>query len=351
MKELYDWGQYYAELMARTARCGEGDRVAVVTMAFAPQVPEVAWLVEELCAAARRGVEVRLVVDAYSFLSNTEMNELGPMVFDLNLHDRKLPEFYRMAYEALEKLSEAGGHYVIINRPRRRLMNPLAGRSHMKFAVIGEWAAVGSCNLNTSDHVNLTVGGQDRRTSAWLWELAGRLVTEGRADTAMGADDVEYEVDEATTLLLDAGARGRSLILERAMEMVDAAKEYVLITCQFFPNDATAKHLRAAHERGVEVEIIYNHPAKHGFPNNLLHRVVERTERWVSPESFFAHTVPAGQKFMHAKLIATEQGAMIGSHNYVTAGVKLGTAEIAVECRDPQLASRAAALMCAAVGR
>jgi phosphatidylserine/phosphatidylglycerophosphate/cardiolipin synthase-like enzyme len=84
MKELYDWGQYYAELMARTARCGEGDRVAVVTMAFAPQVPEVARLVEELCAAARRGVEVRLVVDAYSFLSNTEMNELGPMVFDLN---------------------------------------------------------------------------------------------------------------------------------------------------------------------------------------------------------------------------------------------------------------------------
>ena len=39
------------------------------------------------------------------------------------------------------------------------------------------------------------------------------------------------------------------------MQLIDEARERVLITCQYFPNDVTAAHLQAAYERGVKVEI------------------------------------------------------------------------------------------------
>jgi hypothetical protein len=44
---------------------------------------------------------------------------------------------------------------------------------------------------------------------------------------------------------------------------------------------------------------------------------------------------------LHAKLLATEQGAMIGSHNYVVQGVTLGTAEAAILRNDPQFSKQA----------
>jgi hypothetical protein len=44
---------------------------------------------------------------------------------------------------------------------------------------------------------------------------------------------------------------------------------------------------------------------------------------------------------IHAKLIATERAAMIGSHNYVVQGVSLGTAEAAILRNDPQFSEQA----------
>jgi hypothetical protein len=41
------------------------------------------------------------------------------------------------------------------------------------------------------------------------------------------------------------------------------------------------------------------------------------------------------------KLIACDKGFMIGSHNYVRAGVSLGTAEIALKSPDALLAREA----------
>ena len=46
---------------------------------------------------------------------------------------------------------------------------------------------------------------------------------------------------------------------------------------------------------------------------------------------------------LHAKLLATDQGVMIGSHNYVKFGVSVGTAEITLKSSDPQLAVQARA--------
>jgi hypothetical protein len=78
------------------------------------------------------------------------------------------------------------------------------------------------------------------------------------------------------------------------------------------------------------VTIIYNHPSKHPFPFNFLHQGVVWSEKLSYSSHFFANQLPKDSDFIHAKLLATDKGTIIGSHNYVRAGVRFGTAEIAL---------------------
>jgi hypothetical protein len=50
------------------------------------------------------------------------------------------------------------------------------------------------------------------------------------------------------------------------------------------------------------------------------------------------HRYP-GPGHIHAKLLATEQVALVGSHNYVQLGVNFGTAELAMLVRDADFAA------------
>jgi hypothetical protein len=59
------------------------------------------------------------------------------------------------------------------------------------------------------------------------------------------------------------------------------------------------------------------------------------------PKGFFTEMLPRGGDTLHAKLLITDTGTMIGSHNYVAAGVLLGTAEIALLSRDKDFAKQA----------
>ena len=44
----------------------------------------------------------------------------------------------------------------------------------------------------------------------------------------------------AAKVLIDAGVPGQSTIFENALELIDGAQEWLLLTCQFFPNSVTA---------------------------------------------------------------------------------------------------------------
>jgi phosphatidylserine/phosphatidylglycerophosphate/cardiolipin synthase-like enzyme len=184
-----------------------------------------------------------------------------------------------------------------------------------------------------------------------LLRLTGRILEGESTRWAFPHSDEEYFLDDDSRLLADCGRKGRSIIMHQAMEMIDQAREKVFLTCQYFPAGLPSQKLLAAHRRGVKVELVYNDPDRHAWPNNWLHKSVAGFEQLRLPKSFFVQTVKPGHNFMHAKLLATEQGALIGSHNYVEAGVKLGTAEIALLTSDTKLADEAVALMRRAAGR
>lgn len=348
--EFYTTKQYFSKLHTLISNLGGGDKVALATMAFDPDAPATRILLDDLHGALRRGADVRLIVDAMPFLLYGGV-ELGPLYFGTSLK-RKLKPHFAAALEPLEVLEKNGGQYAIINRPSRRYTLPVGGRSHIKFAVINHTVFVGGCNLDSAyePDIDLMASWTDGQSAEWLGALADRLMESGHARRALNDEDSCLPVDEHTAMLVDAGVRRRSLIMRKALGLIDEAREYVFITCQFFPGQVTGQRLRAAHRRGVKVCIVYGGVEQHDWYNRRLQQMANAAERLRLPSEFFIHAVQHAQGRIHAKVIATERGAIIGSHNYVSAGVRLGTAELALLSDDPQFGQHAIDTILAQLG-
>lgn len=306
----------------------------VATMNFEPRYEGVGVLMTALCDAAKRGVYVTLMIDAYNFLIN-EYKIVGPLWFTKDI-PRYVPASYRKKLALLKQLKASGGRYIITNIPSRPFGMPFGGRSHIKFALVNDYVYVGGCNLS-APNVDVMVGWDDRATADWLRDFANKVDETKNVRTALEGTDVTRRLDNQTELLIDAGVPHQSVIYKKALELIDQAEKSVYITCQFFPNSTTTHHLAKAHQRGVDVTVIFNHPWQHRVHYPLQQAVVWR-ERARMPAVFFSNQLPRSHMYIHAKLIATEKGAVIGSHNYVPTGVNLGTAEIALIRRDPEFA-------------
>ncbi len=330
--------EYYKELADKISQTKKGDDVYVCTMGFNPDEILVQQILHELKEASGRGVNVLLMVDAFTFLLKRGVVP-GPLWFSTSF-PRKLKGSFSTKLAALEGLKNNGGRYVITNMPSQRFSTPFAGRSHMKFAVINDFVFVGGCNLTTVDHLDMMAARTDKVTASILKALAEKVFKTRSLQSAL-VKDSEVVLDTTTTLLLDAGSKGSSLIYQEALALIDAAEESITITCQYFPNKATARHLTQAHNRGVKVTLIYNHPDQHPFPLNFLHRGVIRAEKLKYPKALFKYQLPRDHNFLHAKLLSSEKATIVGSHNYVEAGVKFGTAELALKSVDPDFGSRA----------
>lgn len=341
---IYTKPEYEHALVQRVNKTKRGDRVAVMTTFFEPDTPSIRPVVEALCLAAERGAEVLFTIDAAPFLFN-EAGAPGPLFFASKLP--KLPDDIskrlRGHLRAFQRLRRAGAKCVIVNRPGRAFRNPARGRSHTKFAVINDYVFVGGCNLTAIEPLDLMVGWQDARTADWLYDVQQGIIGARSVRKALGGIDQQLSVSKDATLLLDAGVANQSLIFDKALQLIDSAKKYIFITCQVFPYGIAAHHLALAQQRGVNVQILYNSPKKHPLPLRLLQRYVIRSERQQRPSDFFSQELPVDHDFLHAKLLATDQGTLLGSHNYVHSIVRLGTAEIALLHKGPEFGERAIA--------
>ena len=329
---LYSKSEYYNDIVARITRTKKGDRIAMATMAFEPDEPGVSDILSALGKAAERGVSTSLAVDAYIFLSHDKRGP-GPLFF-ANKLPRRMPKIFRRKLEIIKTLRTQGVACAITNQPGRPFTSPVAGRSHIKYTIINHRLYVGGCNLNDVTDIDMMVGWDDRKTSDWLYDFASKMIhTQGT--TFMQGKDLEFSVDSLSELLVDSGIRKQSIILTKALELIDQAQKEIFLTCQFFPNSVTAKHLVAAHHRGVVVSVVYNPANKHPIPYSVLHHLVDARERLRTPAPLFANRLSKQHPYLHAKVLATEKGAIIGSHNFVAAGVNFGTAEIALLRYDP----------------
>lgn len=341
---FYTSAEYWAELVKLFTAAKAGDRIAMISMELEPTEPATAPVIEALMAAADRGVDVHMVIDAYSLLLNSDTEVPGPLWWQTEL--RYTPKPFRERIKALVALdAKPTGHATIINKPGKVFTNMMAGRSHIKYTIINDKIFVGGCNIYRTEWLDLMVEWRDKVTADYLFNLIREMHKTETTYHLFSGQDQEIAVDADTALYIDAGIKGQSIILKKALELIDSAEKSVIITCQYFPNSITARHLAAAHKRGVDVEIVYAHPTKQGRIRGLGQQVSILRERSRHPAELFQKMLPKNGPGLHAKLIATEKGAIIGSHNYVRAGVMLGTAEIAIMRYDASFAKQAIAAL------
>lgn len=333
--------EYWAQLATLIRKTTKGDRLLLMSMTFDPTEPAIATVMDEAQAAAARGVHVNLAIDAHSFLLD-DAHRPGPLWSRRSMPKFIIRQMYRNKLAILESIdSHPDSHADIINMPRRNIDLPIAGRSHIKAAIINDRIFLGGCNLQGSLSVDMMVGWRDPVTSDRLHTTLLNIIHHRHAGQALKWVDRSMNVSDNTDIFIDSGTRNQSLILDEALSLIDSAEQWLVITCQFFPNSITARHLAAAMKRGVKVEVIYAHPRHHGLIGGTGQQISILRERTRVPKELFKHALTRKDPMLHAKLIACDKGVMIGSHNYVTAGVILGTAEIALKAANEQLARQA----------
>lgn len=337
--KFYAPKDYYQELVKKISNTVAGNRIVLATMSFKPNEPQIQQIMEQLSAAARRGVKTSLIVDAYPFLTTSHARP-GPLFYYKKLPER-MPITFQASLDVLENFKRNGGYYSIINQPGRPMTRPFAGRCHIKLTVINDRVYIGGCNLADSNYIDMMLGWDDKPVADRLFGVTNGIIKSGNSQLVLGGKDLNLELAKGTELLIDSGIAKQSVIMNKALELIDQAQDSIFIACQFFPNSTTIKHLTQAHHRGVKVTIIYNHPSKHGIPNNILHHLVVLRERARTPGVLMKDQILKNLPFMHGKLIATEQGAILGSHNYVMAGVNFGTTEVALIRYDANFAKQA----------
>lgn len=331
--------EYFQQLIEHANKASEGDRIVVATMSFNQTDRLVAKVLEALCEAAKRGASVRVLVDAYEFIAIGGMIP-GPLFFGGSL-DKRMPKYFSRKIIPLEKLVANGGEYVITNKPLKPFSNASAGRSHIKFAVVNDLVYVGGCNLKLASELDLMVYWEQKTIADWLYTLTKDVQKQKRVYDVLEGRDIELPVDEQSTLLVDAGKKKQSLILKNALRIIDEADDFVVMTCQYYPYGKVLEHLAQAVDRGVTVRLMFNDPSKHVFPKCLAHIIVKHYEKIKYPSILFAHELSRKNAYLHAKLLATEKSCILGSNNFIDAGVNFGTAEIALLSKNQEFAKRA----------
>ncbi|HYH75317.1 MAG TPA: phospholipase D-like domain-containing protein [Candidatus Saccharimonadales bacterium] len=331
---------YFAEIAQKISQTQAGDRVALISMSFDPAEPGMPPLIEALTGAAQRNVDVVLVMDAIAFmLRASDGLPTGPVFWHKPITETKNPD-YQQKFATLQRLEAAGVHYSIINMPTTFVINPYAGRNHIKATIINDAAYTGGCNLSGDALVDMMLRFDDKAIADWLYDRIWAIAQAGTTQAVLRDIDETLPIDHATSLFLDSGMPGQSTIYQEALQLIDQANKHILMTCQYFPDAPVISRLQKAIERGVEVELYFNGVARQELLPRPGHWLLLQLAKLRKSPQLFRHELPKAHPYVHLKLIATEQAAIVGSHNYVQAGVGFGTAELAVLRHDATFSSQ-----------
>lgn len=128
--------------------------------------------------------------------------------------------------------------------------------------------------------------------------------------------------------LFDGGIVGQSIIYKRALDLAEKA-EHITFVSQYCPSGKLAEYLKKKN-----AAVYYNRPLQADGLNRFAIRF----------NQFFTgiKTLYTRPRYLHAKfmIFTMKNGtkvAITGSHNFAYTGVLLGTREIALETKDPEV--------------
>ncbi|WP_084077327.1 phosphatidylserine/phosphatidylglycerophosphate/cardiolipin synthase family protein [Demequina sp. NBRC 110057] len=297
---------YLADAVSRIATATR--RVLITTLTLADD-GKTGPLIAALEAAARRGVDVRVAADVFTYI------DAAGTFLPRGHRTRRKRESSAMA----SRLARAGATFMWLGSERGLIWR---GRTHTKFCVVDDVAyAFGGVNLDDRgvSNVDFMLRCEDAELADSLDAVFARireasLLEQGHRSLALrttGRDEV----------LVDGGEPGDSIIYRRALTYARRA-EHVLLVSQYCP---TGELGRVIEER--DHELFFNPPRLASPANRVLisasmartgHRTAYRGGTYLHAK-FMVFTLPGGRRV-----------ALTGSHNFVAGGVRLGTREIAL---------------------
>jgi cardiolipin synthase len=273
--------------------------------------------ISALVAAARRGVEVHVAADFMTFVYATMKHRRLPLTY----HSRSV----RNPTQLAKRLTEAGVHF----RWLGQYYGPLfMSRTHSKWCVIDKSVfSFGGVNIEKSafvDNIDYMFGFNDQALAAILINEHLRIEKADRAHRTSGNHRLTTKFG---SVIIDGGIMGQSAIYRRVRQLSKQASQILLVS-QYCPTGRLAKVLQQK-----SAELYFNRLDNADLRlNRLMIRLGRRPNR--------SRNLYAGQGYLHAKfMIFTmpdgRKTAVTGSHNFVAAGSRFGTREIALETDSP----------------
>jgi cardiolipin synthase len=274
-----------------------------------------AKLIDALCAAAKRGVSVRVAADIFT------LGVMSAETAGLPWRNRGI----RSARHMRNRLKKSGVKFSWIGQ-----LGPViyAQRTHVKWLIVDQDVfCFGGVNLykNGLQHIDYMLRMHDPQLGEDLETEHTRI---HRADRTGNTYRSHSFPCLAGTVLVDGGLFGNSIIYRRACELTEKAA-HVLLVSQYAPSGRLTRLL------ATKSSAVYYNRWQYAFGMN----------KWLLRFGVFFSkqaTQYRGKRYIHAKfLIATmpdgSKTAISGSHNFNRGGVVLGTREVALETTDPSV--------------
>lgn len=292
-------------------------RVYLMTMVLVHD-PATDDLLDALCEAAERGVDVNVAGDSFTYT---------------DFQGSYIPTTYRSkrVREAMSMQKRFRASGADFNWLGRLSMVAFSGRTHIKWCVVDDTVySFGGVNLDRQSFKNT-----DYMFHVTNEALASRIVAEQerivKADRSGHAYRSHAFGDDDNTVLIDGGFLGDSIIYRRACYWAERAAHVTLVS-QYCPTGKLSTLLKR-----TDSDLYFNHWTNAG----LLNRLVIRIGMFSSRHKTSYHR----RSYLHAKFIIFtlhdgSKVAISGSHNFVRAGVFLGTREVALETTHKKIISQ-----------
>ena len=272
-------------------------------------------LMAEIEAAAKRGVEVFVAADIFTY------GEVSGGFLPFRYYNHGGRSTNRM----VKNLKRAGVKFHWLGRGKITLFH---GRTHIKWCIVDDTVfTFGGVNLHDEGIIN-----NDYMFQLTDEKLASRLAVEQKRVQSAERHSTNYPSTVYQygdmTVLIDGGIIGQSVIYRRALELTKEA-EHITFVSQYCPTGKLSRIFK-----NKSIDLYFNRPSQAEGLNRLAIRFGLLTTG--------LKTKYTKARYLHAKCIifTMKDGtktALTGSHNFAYTGVMLGTREIALETSDPDI--------------
>ncbi len=309
---LLDTEKYHSRLLATLPKAKKRIVLAAMGVLCGNKTDAIFHEIEK---AQRRGVQVHILLDAYTGFAARKPGQPRGMWIR-----------YKKTKPLLEELQKAGAHVSMVGKIG---FNPFKGRCHVKITVVDDHCfSFGGINFTDEsfDNQDYMLYTQNTDLADCLEQLVARIGGPRRP-----LPNAELLLADNQSILFDGGEPGHSIIYDRALALTVQAKK-VWYVSQMAPNNLLARALQR-----TDTSFFFNQPAYMEVPANWGQAFDQQRFRLVNSYT--------GTGYIHAKYMLFDltdgtKALLSGSNNFNYRGVAYGTQEIALYSTDVKLWQR-----------